>query len=59
MGVQKKIPRWLYCIPIPEWKCATVLVESNTPTPPHPKPLIIKDVPANKERWGMGCDITV
>ena len=27
--------------------------------PPHPKPLIIKDVPANKERWGMGCDITV
>jgi len=27
--------------------------------PTHPKPLIIKDVPANKERWGMGCDITV
>jgi len=27
--------------------------------PPHPKTLIIKDVPASKECWGMGCDIPV
>ena len=42
---------------IPEWECPTVLAENNTPTPTQT--LIHKDVPANTERWCIGCDITV
>ena len=42
---------------IPEWECVTVLAESNTPTPTQT--IDYQGCSANKERWGMGCDITV